>query len=172
MDGRRRNVTNEAAETRLHLIAGMVAGTALLFGVVVAADAAKDSRLAGTFDVTATVVAGTDPDPGTKFKRTYQFRPLCKAGPCNKVKFLRENAGHEISKVILTRGQPGVYKGEKTYPVICDRGRADFTERHRLEIVNVKRGKVTKLKGRSSYHFADHGAGCIDDQKTRWVGSR
>lgn len=145
----------------------VLAAAMLLFGVGVNAEAATDARVTGSFDASVKILTGDG--AGTKVERTYRFKPLCRKGVCNKVKFFRESAGGDTIKSILTRKRRGTYKGKKSFPVTCTASgkKGTFTEKHWFEVVKATKGKAVKLEGKSSYRSV--GPGCDVDQTNRWV---
>jgi hypothetical protein len=136
-----------------------VAGLLLVVPTVMAAGG---PRLAGTFDVVATIHEndfnpGPIPD-GTTTKDVFKFTASCKAPKaCAKIKLDRDGGDHSHYKSTLTKTAPGVYKGtEGPFPYTCgNNANATFTAKHVIRVTKAKNRRAKRISGTSKVTIAN-----------------
>lgn len=119
-------------------------------------------RLAGTFNVVATIHEndfnpGPIPD-GTTTKDVFKFTAPCRAPKaCAKIKLDRDGGDHSHYKSTLTKTAPGVYKGtEGPFPYKCGNDpNSTFTAKHVIRVTKARNGRARRIGGTSKVTIAN-----------------
>ena len=121
--------------------------------------AAGGPRLAGTFNVVATIHENDlGVADGTTTKDVFKFTASCKAPKaCAKIKLDRDGGKHQHYKSTLTKTAPGVYKGtEGPYPFTCAGSpNATFVAKHVIRVTKAQSGKAKRIGGTSKVTVAN-----------------
>ena len=134
----------------------LVLATAVFTALTSVVTAGGGPRLAGKFNVDATIKGNDFQIPqGTVTKDVYRFKSPCDEGACKTVKLDRKGGSVEHHyKSTLKKDSPGVYKGtEGPFPYACDVQGAQnptFKAKHTIEVTKAANGKAKKIGGKTN----------------------